>query len=202
MLKQQEADCLLLDILTESFSPTEAKSVESVLENLRGVKSCVFDIDEKQCELKYEPDIVGVRDIVREIQSLGVSVRVGKPKLQRSREEDLDAQKALLKKWYLSHDASVPFSHIHSFLVFGFVMFLMIIRHINADAMRLLNADVYPNFSLYSLIMWICSTPIQVPLPSLFSEQGSPRAVWSGASILCCCVQSAFAWFSCTRLIL
>lgn len=161
-------------------SASSASDLENSISTITGVVRCevtIFPVEGDQAkkvqnksmiglvELRFDPDMVGIREIVGVIQRFEegrLSAHLSVPTVSHDKGEDLEKQKSLLKKWYRFPSQYFLFFSIFSFVAFFVSMALMIMHHSSKSAMEILDSRVIWNISLFDVVMWGISTPIQV----------------------------------------
>nr|XP_039264519.1 copper-transporting ATPase 2-like [Styela clava] len=122
--------------------------IESSLNSMDGVKYASVALGTATCVVKYDPNDVGIRDILENIKDIGFGASI------RNRENKMDSldHKKEIKQWRRTFLLSLIFG----VPVMGFMIYYMASGAHNNPTI------LVPGLSLHNLIMWLLCTPVQV----------------------------------------
>uniref|UniRef100_A0A8C9LKL4 Copper-transporting ATPase 1 n=1 Tax=Piliocolobus tephrosceles TaxID=591936 RepID=A0A8C9LKL4_9PRIM len=143
--------------------------IESSLTNHRGILYCSVALATNKAHIKYDPEIIGPRDIIHTIESLGFEASLVKKDRSASH---LD-HKREIRQWRRSFVVSLFFC----IPVMGLMIYMMVMDHhfatlhhsqnmskeemINLHSSMFLERQILPGLSIMNLLSFLLCVPVQ-----------------------------------------
>ncbi|XP_014847087.1 PREDICTED: copper-transporting ATPase 2 [Poecilia mexicana] len=129
--------------------------IESKLITTKGIHSASVALATQKAHIKFDPEILGARDIVRIIQSLGFEASLEKAGFKNNLDHSEE-----IRQW----KNSFLFSLVFGLPVMGLMIYMMImdIQHKQHGGSMPEELNVLPGLSLLNLAFFLLCTPVQI----------------------------------------
>ncbi|XP_066518942.1 copper-transporting ATPase 2 [Hoplias malabaricus] len=133
-------------------------TIETKLSRTKGILEATVALATNKAHVKFDPDVVGARDIIRIVEGLGFGVSIIKNDGLR-KNEGLDHQEEI-RQW--RH--SFLFSLVFGIPVMGLMIYMMVMdsQHSEHGGSMPEEQNVLPGLSILNLAFFLLCTPVQI----------------------------------------
>ncbi|KAM6894091.1 copper-transporting ATPase 2 [Xenentodon cancila] len=131
-------------------------TIESKLTTTKGILGASVALATKKAQIQFDPEVLGARDIIRIIQSLGFEASLEKATLRNN----LDHSEEIRQQWKNSFLLSLVFG----LPVMGLMIYMMVMdsQHEDHGGSMPVEQNVLPGLSLLNLAFFLLCTPVQI----------------------------------------
>uniref|UniRef100_A0A3Q2ZKC3 P-type Cu(+) transporter n=1 Tax=Kryptolebias marmoratus TaxID=37003 RepID=A0A3Q2ZKC3_KRYMA len=144
-----------LDLLVSGVTCASCvRSIESKLASTKGILSASVALATKKAHIQFDPEVLGARDIVRVIQSLGFEAGLEKSEFKNNLDHTEEIQ-----QWKNSFLLSLVFG----LPVMGLMIYMMVMdgQHQDHGGSMPEEQNILPGLSLLNLAFFLLCTPVQ-----------------------------------------
>ncbi|XP_017295637.2 copper-transporting ATPase 2 [Kryptolebias marmoratus] len=145
-----------LDLLVSGVTCASCvRSIESKLASTKGILSASVALATKKAHIQFDPEVLGARDIVRVIQSLGFEAGLEKSEFKNNLDHTEEIQ-----QWKNSFLLSLVFG----LPVMGLMIYMMVMdgQHQDHGGSMPEEQNILPGLSLLNLAFFLLCTPVQI----------------------------------------
>ncbi|XP_013867465.1 copper-transporting ATPase 2 isoform X2 [Austrofundulus limnaeus] len=130
-------------------------SIESKLTTTKGIISASVALATQKAHIQFDPEVLGVRDIVRMIQSLGFEASLEKAKFKNNLDHSEE-----IRQWKNSFLLSLVFG----LPAMGLMIYMMVMdsQHGEHGGSMPVEQNILPGLSLINLAFFLLCTPVQI----------------------------------------
>ncbi|XP_060038520.1 copper-transporting ATPase 1 isoform X2 [Erinaceus europaeus] len=165
----EEGDGVLELVVKGMTCASCVHKIESTLTKLRGIFYCSVALATNKAHIKYDPEIVGPRDVIHAIQSLGFEASL----VRKDRSASHLDHKREIRQWRRSFLVSLFFC----IPVMGLMIYMMVMDHnfeilhlnqnmtqeemISIHSSMFLDHQILPGLSIMNLLSFLLCVPVQ-----------------------------------------
>ncbi|KAG7326953.1 hypothetical protein KOW79_010354 [Hemibagrus wyckioides] len=133
-------------------------NIETKLQRTKGILEATVALATNKARVKFDPEVIGARDIIRAIEGLGFGVSLIKNDASR-KNDSLDHQKEI-RLWR----QSFLFNLLFGIPVMGLMIYMMVMdkQHEEHGGSMPEMQNLLPGLSLLNLIFFLLCTPVQI----------------------------------------
>ncbi|KAM3857089.1 copper-transporting ATPase 2 [Diretmus argenteus] len=130
-------------------------NIESRLTATKGILGASVALATQKAQIQFDPDVLGARDIIRTIESIGFGARL----LQAGFENNLDQMEGI-QQW----KNSFLFSLVFGLPVMGLMIYMMVMdsQHQEHGGSMPEEQNLLPGLSILNLAFFLLCTPVQI----------------------------------------
>ncbi|KAF7650626.1 hypothetical protein LDENG_00122730 [Lucifuga dentata] len=130
-------------------------NIESKLTTTKGILGASVALATKKAQVQFDPEVIGARDIMKIIQSLGFEASLTKPGFKNNFDHTEE-----IKQW----KNSFLFSLIFGLPVMGLMIYMMVMdsQHNEHGGFMPKEQNLLPGLSLLNLAFFLLCTPVQI----------------------------------------